>query len=111
MDKKYQIKWTAPAREDVSEIIDYIDRTNPAYAEKLLNLIYKNVKKLDMYPGRHRLVPEFEENGYLTYREIIVEYWRVIYKIEGDIIYIMLVIDGRRNIDSYLLNKMLLRES
>jgi len=24
MDKKYFVKWTAPAREDINEIIDYI---------------------------------------------------------------------------------------
>ena len=103
MDKKYFVKWTAPAREDVNEIIDYISKTNINYAVKILN-------NIDMYPERYRVVPELEKYGYLLYREIIVEYWRIIYKVENDFVYIMLVIDGRRNLEDLLLKKMILRE-
>jgi addiction module RelE/StbE family toxin len=109
MDKKYSVKWTAPAREDINEIIDYIAKTNLKYALKILDKIEENVKKLDMFPERYRVVPELEKNGYLLYREIIVEYWRIIYKVETNFVYIMLVIDGRRNLEDLLLKKMLLR--
>jgi plasmid stabilization system protein ParE len=111
MDKKYFVKWTAPAREDINEIIDYISETNINYAVKILDNIEEKVKNLDMFPERYRIVPELEKYGYLIYREIIVEYWKVIYKIENDFVYIMLVIDGRRNLDDLLLKKMVLRES
>jgi len=111
MDKKYFIKWTAPAREDVNEIIDYISKTNINYAVKILDNIEENVKNLDMYPERYRVVPELEKYGYLLYREIIVEYWRIIYKVENDFVYIMLVIDGRRNLEDLLLKKMILRKN
>ena len=111
MDKIFHIKWTAPAREDVNEIIDYIARTNLNYAVKVLDMLENEVKKLDMYPERYRIVPVLEKYGYLIYREIIVEYWHIIYKIEGDFVYIMLVIDGRRNLEDSLLKKMLLRDN
>ena len=111
MAKKYFIKWTAPARDDVNEIIDYISKTNINYATKILESIEKNVKKLDMFPERYRIVPELEKYGYLIYREIIVEYWKIIYKIENKFVYIMLIIDGRRNLEDILLKKMILRES
>jgi len=111
MDKKYFVKWTAPAREDINEIIDYILKTNINYAVKILDKIEKNVNKLDMFPVRHRIVPELEKYGYLLYREIIIEYWRIIYKIENNYVYIMLVIDGRRNLENLLLKKMFLREN
>jgi len=35
----------------------------------------------------------------------------VIYKIENDYVYIMLVIDGRRNLEDFLLKKIILREN
>ena len=111
MDKKYLIKWTAPAREDVNEIIDYISKTNKNYAVKILDSIEKNIKKLDMFPGRNRIVPELEKYGYLIYREIIVEYWRIIYKIEKNFVYIMLVVDGRRNLEDLLLKRIIGREN
>jgi len=111
MGKKYFVKWTTPARDDVNEIIDYISETNIKYAVKILDSIEEKVKKLDMNPERHRIVPELEKYGYLIYREIIVEYWRVMYKIENNYVYIMLVIDGRRNLEDLLLKKMFLREN
>jgi plasmid stabilization system protein ParE len=111
MDKKYTVKWTAPAREDINEIIDYISKTNINYAVKLLDSMEKKVKKLDMFPERHRIVPELEKYGYFAYREIIIEYWKIIYKIENNYVYIMLVIDGRRNLEDLLLKKMVLREN
>jgi addiction module RelE/StbE family toxin len=111
MGKKYFIKWTAPAREDINEIINYISETNIHYAVKVLDNIEKNVRKLDMFPQRYRIVPELEKYGYVLYREIIVEYWRIIYKIENNLVYIMLIIDGRRNLEDILLKKLVLREN
>jgi plasmid stabilization system protein ParE len=111
MDKKYNVKWTAPARADLDEIIEYISNTNLNYAVKILDKIEEHAYKLDMFPERHRIVPELEKYGYLMYREIIVEYWKVIFKIENNFVYIMLVIDGRRNLEDLILKKILLRES
>jgi plasmid stabilization system protein ParE len=39
MIEKYIVKWAAPARDDLDEIIDYIFRTNMAYAVKVLDKI------------------------------------------------------------------------
>jgi plasmid stabilization system protein ParE len=111
MPKKYFVKWTAPAREDINEIIDYISLTNPAYAVKILDRVEDHVKQLDMLPERYRIVPELEKYGYLLYREIIVDYWKIIYKIENNFVYIMLVIDGRRNLEDLILKKIVLREN
>jgi plasmid stabilization system protein ParE len=110
MADKYQIKWAAPAREDINEIIDYISQKDTNYAVKILDKIEDHVKQLDLLPERHRIVPELERYGYLLYREIIVDYWRIIYKIENNFVYIMLVIDGRRNLEDLILKKILLRE-
>ncbi|MDR0319873.1 MAG: type II toxin-antitoxin system RelE/ParE family toxin [Treponema sp.] len=111
MAKKHFVKWTAPAREDINEIIEYISLTNPNYAIKILDKIENHIKKLNLLPERYRIVPELEKYGYLLYREIIVDYWRIIYKIENNFVYIMLVIDGRRNLEDLILKKIVLRES
>ena len=111
MDKEYDIKWASPARNDINEIIDYIGKTNEIYAVKVLDKIEENVEKLKIFPTFYRIVPELEKYGYYIYREIIVDYWRVIYKIENNLIYIMLVIDSRRNLEDILLKIILLREN
>jgi len=111
MDKEYDIKWASPARDDINEIIDYIAKTNESFAVKILDKIEENVEKLRTFPTLYRIVPELEKYGHYIYREIIVDYWRVIYKIENNLVYIMLVIDGRRNLEDILLKIMLLREN
>jgi len=111
MAKKYFVKWTEPAREDVNEIIDYISETNISYAVKILDKIEAAVKNLSTFPERYRIVPELEKYGYFLYRDIVVDYWKIVYKIEKNFVYIMLVIDGRRNLDDILLKKIVLREN
>jgi plasmid stabilization system protein ParE len=73
MYEKYFIKWAAPARGDLDEIIEYIAQTNITYAVKVLNKIELAVKNLDTFPKRGRIVPELERYGYILYREIIVD--------------------------------------
>jgi len=111
MEKKYHIKWASPALEDLDEIIEYISKTNLPYSLKVMDQIYEQVSKLDMYPEMCRIVPELEKYGYLIYRQLIVDYWKIIFKIEENIVYIMMVIDGRRNLEDIILKKILFREN
>lgn len=60
MDKKYFVKWTAPAREDVNEIIDYISKTNINYAVKILDNIEENVKNLECCEITHFILTNNE---------------------------------------------------
>jgi plasmid stabilization system protein ParE len=78
--------------------------------KKILDIIELAVKNLNVSPKRGRIVPELERYGYVVYREIIVDYWRIMYKIEHDTVYIMVVIDGRRNVEDIILKKIILRE-
>jgi toxin ParE1/3/4 len=111
MIEKYFIKWAAPARDDLYEIVEYIAQTNNNYAVKVLDKIELAVKNLDRFPKRGRIVSELKKYGYTGYRELIVDYWRIMYKIENTIVYIMLVIDGRRNIEDIILKRIMTRES
>ena len=45
-------------------------------------------------PLQGRIVPELEEHGLKIYREIIENPWRIIYKTEGQTVYILAVTNG-----------------
>jgi toxin ParE1/3/4 len=77
----------------------------------VLEKIELSLKNLDTFPRRRRIVPELERYGYILYREIIVDYWRIMFKIENDTVYIMAVIDGRRNVEDIILKKIIAREN
>ena len=54
-----------------------------------------------------RVVPELQQIGVLKYRELIYKRWRIIYKIESDKIFIVVVVDSGRNIEDILFQRLL----
>ncbi|MDR0909734.1 MAG: type II toxin-antitoxin system RelE/ParE family toxin [Spirochaetaceae bacterium] len=108
---QYHVRWTACARDDLEEIIDSIYQTLPEYAIKELDKIEDKANDLDTFPEKYRVVPELREFGYLKYRQLLVDYWRIIYKVEENNVFIMLVIDTRRDLTDILLKELLFRES
>jgi len=107
MVKYFTIEWTKSAKKDLSDIANYISADNANNALKIFDKITAGVDKLNISPKLGRIVPELEKIGNLTLREIIINPWRIMYKIERDIIYILVVIDERRNVEDIILKKML----
>ena len=107
MAKIYTIKWTETARNDLESIIDYIAIDSPQNALSVLDRLETKVKILEKFPKQGRIIPELEPYNYFMYREIIETPWRIIYKNDSDIIYIMAIIDGRRNVEDILVKRMI----
>jgi plasmid stabilization system protein ParE len=108
---EYKVRWTAAARQDLDEIIGNIYKTLPVYAVKELDKIEHEAKDLYFFSEKYQIVPELERFGYRKYRQLLVDYWRVIYKVEGRTVYILLVVDTRRDLSQILLSETLLRDS
>ncbi len=75
---------------------------------KILNKIKVEVFTLHQYPDRCRVVPELYAQGITQYREMIVDPWRVMYRISNDDVYVLSVFDSRQNIEDVLLNRFVL---
>ena len=45
----------------------------------------------------------------LTCRELIESPWRILYRIEADTVYVLAVIDARRNVEDLLLDRFVRR--
>jgi plasmid stabilization system protein ParE len=52
------------------------------------------------------LVPELKAVDVLQYRELIEPPWRIIYRIEPDQVMVLAVLDGRRDLRSLLLERL-----
>ena len=109
-EKKLEIFWTHWAKFDVQEILDYISEENPHYALKFLEKIDTTVNGLHIFPNKGRKVPEVETTHLENYREIIINPWRLFYKREENRIYIIGIIDGRRNIEDILIKRLMKKE-
>ena len=103
----YKVIWTKSAKKDLEEIIDYISLDSIEKAFEQLKKIKEKAKTLSTFPQQGRIIPELSNQNIIKYRELIVSPWRLMYKIEGNIVYVMAVIDGRRNIEDLLLKRQL----
>ncbi len=105
MNTKYQVVWAEIAQHDLIQIIDYIAIDSPDNASRILQKIKQKVLALYSMPVRGRIVPELKEQGIHTYREIIIAPWRIIYRISDTMVFVLSVIDGRRNVEDILLDR------
>lgn len=107
MKESFEVFWASVAEKDLLGIIDIIVDDNPEIALEILNKIKAGTAKLDHFPRRGRIVPELLKHGISRYREIVIKPWRVIYRIEEGKVYVVSVIDGRRNVEDVLLARLL----
>lgn len=107
--KRYKVYWTDEAAFDLSELIDYIsqDRLSAAVA------VYKTIKAkcltLKNSPERFRIIPELLDLGITNYREIVHTPYRVLYKLNDSDVYIVAVLDSRRDFETFIYNRILKR--
>ncbi len=106
MNRKYEIVWARTAETDLKEIVNYIAINNPENALRIFKEIKKNASSLYKMPERCRIVPELKEQGIMQYRELIIKPWRIIYRISENKVYVLSVLDSRRNIEDILLERL-----
>lgn len=107
MSRDYTVKWTATAEHDLASIIGFIAEDSLDEAMRILDKMRKKAAGLNTLPERGRVVPELKEQGIVLYREIILAPWRVIYRIEGQTVYVLAVFDARRNLEDILLERFI----
>ncbi|HNX76417.1 MAG TPA: type II toxin-antitoxin system RelE/ParE family toxin [Candidatus Rifleibacterium sp.] len=107
MKKRFKINWSEQAALDLERLISYIASENPKTAGQILKRIKTEVSQLDNVPFRGRIVPEFEGQGFLLFRELVVTPWRIMYRVSFENVYILAVFDSRKNVDDVLLERFL----
>jgi toxin ParE1/3/4 len=105
---KYKVFIDPKARQDLSEIFIYVALNDCLEAaNKPLDKLEKTCFKLEKYPKRGHIPEELRTTGIKKYLEIHFKPYRIIYEIDNDLIYIHSVLDGRRNIQEILKERIL----
>ncbi len=107
MNQNFKIVWARTAETDLKEIVNYIATDSPVNALKIFRKIKKSASSLYTMPERCRVVPELKEEGIMQYRELIVKPWRIIFRIAEKKVYVLSVLDSRRNIEDILLERLI----
>lgn len=90
-----RIEWTEPAVADLENIQDYIARDSADYADALVERLILSVDQLELFPESGRRVPESTDP---KIRELLVESYRVIYRLKKGNAQILAVAHGARNL-------------
>jgi toxin ParE1/3/4 len=102
-----KVSWTAVAASDLERIAAYLASESPLRATAVVDRIVERAESLASLPNRGRTPPELRSIGDRTWRELQEHPWRIIYRRLDDVVQIHAVLDGRRNLEDILLERML----
>ncbi|MBN2645475.1 MAG: type II toxin-antitoxin system RelE/ParE family toxin [Desulfuromonadaceae bacterium] len=105
MSSVFQVAWSRTAVRDLTGIIEYIFADNQTDERRALAKIKKAAAGLFHDPFRGLVIPELQEQGMVHYRELIIAPWRLMYRVEGETVYVVSLIDSRRNVEDILLGR------
>ena len=107
---KYVVNFITEAEEDLIAIYKYVYlNDSEEKAEQLYQKLYDKSLQLEKYPERGHIPPELELLDIPDFLEIHFKPYRIIYRIIGKEIFVHCILDGRRDLQK-LLQERLLRQ-
>lgn len=104
----FQVFLTDDASGDLEELYDYIaSHDEPWQADYILDQIEKAFSSLCETPKRGGYPKELLDIGLREYREIFFKPYRIIYRIIAENVYVMVIADGRRDMETLLQRRLL----
>jgi len=104
----FTVLLTHDAARDLDELYDDIARHDaPRKADYVLEQIEKTFSQLSEFPERGAYPKELQALGVREYREIFFKPYRIIYRVLDKNVYVLLIADGRRDMQSLLQRRLL----
>lgn len=105
---QYEVLLTGGAERELEEIYDYIaEFDSSTSADYVLDQILLTADKLETFPERGSISRELQVLGIQDYRQVYFKSYRIIYSIVEFQVHISLIVDGRRDMTSLLLQRLL----
>ena len=105
---EYSVLWADVARGDLDDIANYIAEADGFdMATTVVCRLEKKAAQLTRMPERGVIVPELQEIGVLQYRQLTERPWRIIYRVVEHTVYVLAVVDGRRDLALFLMERLL----
>ena len=104
----FSVFLTDDAARDLEDLCDYINLYDvPGKMDYFLEQIEKALNSLSEYPQRGTYPKELLAIGLREYREIFFKPYRIIYRVMGNNVYVFLIVDGRRDMQTLLQQRLL----
>ena len=104
----FAVLLTNDAARDLDDLYDYIaSHDTPQKADYVLEQLEKAFSTLSEFPERGAYPKELLALGIREYREVFFKPYRIIYRIMDKNVYVLLITDGRRDMQSLLQLRLL----
>ena len=91
------VRWTVPARNDLVEAHSYLRERNPAAAAEFARRIRTAIENLGSFPRSGARLKSVPLRG--EYRSLVLDYYRLIYRLDAEALFIMRIWDCRQDPD------------
>ena len=106
--KKFDVVFDKNAEDDLFDIYAYVAVNDSVErADRLFAAIRRTCLKLKTLPHRGNIPPELFEVGVIEFRELRYKPYRIIYSIEASVVNVHCVLDGRRDVQTLLQERLL----
>ena len=103
-----EVVLTDDAKADLLDIYDFVAEHDAVLkADQLLDKLENLVNSLALFPERGAITKELRDLGIREYREVYFKPYRVIYRTAASAVVVYLVVDGRRDMQTLLLRRLL----
>jgi toxin ParE1/3/4 len=103
----FTVRFTKGARADLRALHGYILKNDsPASADYVAQEIVRAALELREFPNRGAYPPELLAMGIRAHRQILFKPYRILYRICGKTVFITVIADGRRNLQSLLMRRL-----
>ncbi len=104
----YQVLLTRDAVNDIEDLVGYIAASESENrADQVLGQIEKALSSLSEAPERGTRPKELLELGITDYRQVYFKPYRILYTIGEQCVYVLLIADGRRDMETLLQRRLL----
>jgi toxin ParE1/3/4 len=104
----FEVFLTDDAAHDLDELYAYLALHDaPQKADYVLKQIEKAFSRLSEFPDRGAQPKELLALGIREYREVFFKPYRIIYRVIGKNVYVLLIADGRRDMQTLLQRRLL----
>lgn len=104
----FEVLLTADAYVDLEDIYTYIsENDSPTKADYVLDRLEEQFLSLSEQPKRGAYPKELLTLGIREYRQVFFKPYRIVYRVIDKNVYVYLIVDGRRDMQSLLQRRLL----
>ena len=104
----FEVRLTEKAKKDLKQICHYIrEKDGKARANDVLKQFEEVVSRLETFPNRGPFPQELLQVGVRQFRQVFFKPYRLFYTVDQETVTIFFIVDGRRDLQSILFERLL----